>query len=57
MMESGVTGLLFTPRDVDTLTAYMVRLVQNPAFRKQLGQNFYEKAERVYSAEATVHHQ
>ena len=33
MMESGVTGLLFTPRDVDTLTAYMVRLVQNPAFR------------------------
>ena len=57
MMESGVTGLLFTPRDVDTLTAYMVRLVQNPAFRKQLGQNFYEKAERVYSAEATVNHQ
>ena len=35
----------------------MVVLVQNPAFRKQLGQNFYEKAERVYSAEATVHHQ
>ncbi len=57
MMESGVTGLLFTPRDVDTLTAYMVRLVEHPAFRKQLGQNFYEKAERVYSAEATVHHQ
>ena len=57
MMESGVTGLLFTPKDVDTLASYMVRLVQNPAFRKQLGENFYEKAERVYSAEATVQHQ
>ena len=57
MMESGVTGLLFTPRDVDTLASFMVRLVQNPAFRRQLGENFYEKAERVYSAEATVQHQ
>ena len=57
MMESGVTGLLFTPKDVDTLTAFMVRLVQNPAFRKKLGENFYEKAEQDYSAEATVNHQ
>ena len=47
MMETGVTGLLFTPRDVETLTNYMVRL----------GENFYEKAEQVYSAEATVRHQ
>ena len=57
MMESGVTGLLFTPKDVDTLAGYMIRLVQNPAFRRQLGENFYEKAETVYSAEATVNHQ
>ena len=57
MMESGVTGLLFTPRDVETLTSYMVRLVENPAFRRKLGENFYEKAEQVYSAEATVRHQ
>lgn len=46
MMESGVTGLLFTPRDVETLTSYMVRLVENPAFRRKLGENFYEKASR-----------
>ena len=57
MMESGVTGLLFTPKDVDTLASYMIRLVQNPAFRHQLAENFYEKAEQVYSAEATVNHQ
>ena len=57
MMESGVTGLLFQPRDVETLAAFMVRLVENPAFRRQLGENFYEKAEQVYSAEATVQHQ
>ena len=57
MMESGVTGLLFTPKDTDTLSGYMIRLVRDPAFRRQLGENFYEKAEKVYSAEATVSHQ
>lgn len=57
MMESGVTGLLFEPKDVETLTGFMVRVVENPAFRRQLGENFYEKAEKEYSAEATVNHQ
>lgn len=57
MIESGVTGLLFTPRDVKTLAGYMLRLAQDAAFRHQLGENFYEKAEREYSVSATVNHQ
>lgn len=57
MMESGVTGLLFEPKDIATLSGFMIRLVENPAFRRQLGENFYEKAEKEYSALATVNHQ
>ena len=57
IIENGVTGLLFTPRDVDTLTAHMIRMAQNTAFRRQMGENLYEKASREFTVEATVRHQ
>lgn len=54
LIEHEVNGLLFTPRDVETLAGQMIRLAQDPALRKRYADRLYEKARRCYSVEATV---
>lgn len=57
MLENGVSGLLFEPRDVDALAGHMKRLAENRAYRLQLAENFYERASRLLSLEATLSQQ
>lgn len=54
LVEHGVNGLLFTPRDVDTLAEYMLRLARDPALRRTYADRLYEAAKEKYSVEATV---
>ena len=57
IIENGVTGLLFEPKDVTTLSAHMVHMAENAAFRRQMGQNLYEKASAEFTVSATVERQ
>ena len=54
LVEHGVNGLLFTPRDVDTLADYMIRLAKDPALRKTYAERLYADAKEKYSVDATV---
>ena len=54
LVEHEVNGLLFTPKDVDTLARYMVRLAQDRELLKTYADRLYEKAKAEYSVEATV---
>ena len=54
IIENGVTGLLFPPKDAEALAAHMVHLAQNEAFRLQMANNLYEKASAQFSVDATV---
>ncbi len=57
LIEHEVTGLLFEPRDVDTLAAHISALAEDKALRERLGQALYERAKRDFSEEATVERQ
>ena len=54
LVEHGVNGLLFTPRDVDTLADYMLRLARDPELRKTYADRLYADAKEKYSVDATV---
>ena len=54
LVEHEVNGLLFTPRDVDTLADYMLRLARDPGLVRTYGARIYETALEKYSVEATV---
>lgn len=54
LVEHEINGLLFTPRDVNTLAEYMLRLARDPALIKTYADRLYEKARAEYSVEATV---
>ena len=54
IIENGVTGLLFAPKDADALAAHMVHMAENEAFRRQMGENLFEKASTEFSVDATV---
>lgn len=54
IIENGVTGLLFAPKDEKALAAHMVHMAQNEAFRRQMGENLFEKASTQFSVDATV---
>ena len=57
LIEHGVTGLLFEPGDVDTLTDYMIRMAEDAALRARLGKALYEKTLRDFSLDAMVRKQ
>lgn len=54
LIEHENTGLLFTPKDVETLSKHMIRLAKDAELRRELGQRLYEKTKRSFSVEATV---
>lgn len=46
VIEDGVTGFLVEPNDVETLTACLDKVLQNPALREQMGAAARRAAER-----------
>ena len=57
LIENGVTGLLFEPRDDKTLAAHIARLAENGPLRRQLAESLYERASEKFSIDATITHQ
>ena len=54
LVEHGANGLLFTPRDVDTLAEHMIRLARDHRLLRSLADRLHADAEEKYSIEATV---
>lgn len=52
-----VNGLLFTPKDLGTLQAHMLRLVQEPALRKTFADRLFAKTEQDFSMDAMLRSQ
>ena len=57
LIDPGANGLLFEAGNAGALAAHMVTLASDPALRKRLGSNLYQKARQVYSLDATVNRQ
>ena len=56
-IEDGVDGLLFRPRDTETLTAHICTMARNHELRRTLARRLYEKTERDFSVDATLRRQ
>lgn len=54
LIEDGVCGLLFEPRDYGKLAEHIIALAEDDILRQQLGEALYLKASRKFSVEATV---
>ncbi|MHB8089973.1 MAG: glycosyltransferase family 4 protein [Anaerolineaceae bacterium] len=50
-IEEGATGFLYTPRDVNELTEKMLRMIEEPDMRKEMGIRARERVIRLYSKE------
>ncbi len=57
LIDDGVDGLLFAPRDADALAKHMLRLAKDKALRQQMGQALREKTRKDFSLEAMVQKQ
>ena len=54
LVKHEINGLLFQPRDLDTLAAHMIRLARDPELLKTYGDRLYADAKARYSIDATV---
>lgn len=57
LVKHEVNGLLFEPKDVETLSGYMIRLAQNPEQIRRFGEQIFEDTKSRFSVEATVRRQ
>ncbi len=57
LIDHGVTGLLFSPGDVNTLSKHLVTLASDTALRLHLGRRLYLKAKTEFSLESTISRQ
>lgn len=57
LITNGETGMLFSPRDHETMARCILALANDEALRKRLGQAVYEKAKREFSTESTCRRQ
>ena len=57
LIRHNVTGLLFQPRDYESLGRHLADLAANSALRRRLGDKLLEKARESYSIEHTVRRQ
>ncbi len=57
LIRHNVTGLLFQPRDYESLGRHLADLAANSALRRRLGDKLLEKARESYSIENTVRRQ
>ncbi len=54
LIEDGTTGLLVPERDRDALTGALLRLIDDPAMRRRLGQAGFERTRRSFAMEAGI---
>ena len=57
LITNGETGMLFSPRDHETMARCILALANDEELRKRLGQAVYEKAKREFSTESTCRRQ
>lgn len=57
LIINGETGMLFEPRDHETMTRCILALANDDKLRKKLGRAVYEKAKREFSTESTCQRQ
>lgn len=57
LIDDGINGLLFTPRDVEALTEHMVFLAKHGQTRVEMGNALYEKTRREFSMEVMLEKQ
>ncbi len=57
LIDHGINGLLFQPKDVNTLRDHMLFLARNPAEREALGQALYEKTRTYFSLPVMIQNQ
>ena len=57
LIEHGVTGLLFEPKDYHALASCMTLLASDAAERDRLRNNLYDRASSYFSIDATVERQ
>ena len=53
-IEDGINGLLFTPKDVDTLAAHMLRLTNDAELRQTFAERLFERTKREFSIDAML---
>ena len=53
LIDHGVSGLLFSPGDTESLSAHLITLASDKALRRKFGKKLYEKTKNEYSLEAT----
>lgn len=56
-IEHEVNGLLFTPKDLPTLTDYMLRLARSPSLRQTFAERLFERTKREFSMDAMLQNQ
>jgi glycosyltransferase involved in cell wall biosynthesis len=56
LIEHGVTGLLATPGDVDSLSTQLERLLRNPELRQTLAEAARQKVTTNFHLENNVRH-
>jgi glycosyltransferase involved in cell wall biosynthesis len=54
IIEDGVTGLLYDPADLRSLTDSLIRLVEDPALRRRLGESARKAVEERYTWQANA---
>ncbi len=57
LIDHGVNGLLFEPRDCEALGRHLADLARSPGLREKLGTRLREKASREFSLERTIERQ
>ena len=57
LIDDGINGFLFEPRDVDALAAHMTCLAKDSILRRQMGQALQEKTRQEFSLDAMVEKQ
>ena len=54
IIDHGVNGLLFPPKDIERLSRHMIRLIEDPTERRQMGLALYEKTKENFSLEVML---
>ena len=57
LIDDGINGFLFQPRDVQMLEKLILYMAQNPERRRQMGELLFEKASKEFSVSAMVERQ
>ena len=57
LIDDGVNGLLFHPKDADKLAEHIGYFASHPQAREEMGKALYEKAKRMFSFDNMVHTQ